>query len=95
MLSMVNKELMLRGEAVRQAGGVAEFLKSGIEDAKHSLRDLCLKKKKAEDSFSTLYVKYAAGELTQDEYRRAVDKAENEKKFCLNRSWHVRKNYAR
>lgn len=81
VLSMVNKELMLRGEAVRQAGGVAEFLKSGIEDAKHSLRDLCMKKKKAEDSFSTLYVKYAAGELTQDEYRRAADKIENEKKI--------------
>ena len=46
VLSMVNKELMLRGEAVRQAGGVAEFLKSGIEDAKHSLRELCTKKRK-------------------------------------------------
>ncbi len=79
VLSMINKELMLRGEAVRQAGGIAKFLKSGIDDAENTLKELCREKKRAEDSFGALYEKYAAGELTQDEYRTAADETENVK----------------
>lgn len=79
VLSMINKELMLRREAVRQAGGIAKFLKSGIDDAEHTLKALCREKKKAEDSFSALYEKYAAGELTKDEYHTAADETENVK----------------
>lgn len=38
-----------------------------------------MQRKKAEDSFSTLYEKYASGEMAQDEYRRAADETEDEK----------------
>ncbi len=38
-----------------------------------------VQRKKAEDSFSTLYGKYASGEIIQDEYRRSTDETEDEK----------------
>lgn len=87
VFSMINKELMLRGEAVRQAGGIAEFQKLQIEYAENRLRELCRKRKKAEDSFSTLYEKYASGEMTQDEYRRAADETEDEKSALSEQIW--------
>lgn len=75
VLSMINKELMLRGEAARQAESLAEIRKAKLKDIKDKISSLCIEKKRIEDSRCILYEKYALGEILQEEYRKSASEA--------------------
>lgn len=77
VLSMLNRELILRGEAAGQAEGLGQFRKARADDLENKLRSLCLEKKQAEDSRDALYEEYALGKMTQEEYRKEADEAAN------------------
>lgn len=78
VLFMINKELMLRGEAAQQEENLAKFQKSEMKAMKNQMSSLCMDKKRAEDSLGILYEKYALGEMTREEYRKKVGEVENE-----------------
>ena len=75
VLSMLNRELMLRGEAAGQADSLRQFQKARADDLEKKLKGLCLEKKQAEASRDVLYEEYASGKMTQREYRKAADEA--------------------
>ncbi len=75
VLSMLSKELMLRGEAAKQAESLAQLQKSEMRVIKDKISSMCMEKKQAENSKSILYERYALGEMTQEEYRKRADEA--------------------
>ena len=75
VLSMLNKELMLRGEAAGQAESLAKLQKSEMKAMKDKMSSLCMEMKQSEDFQSILYERYALGEMTQEEYRKRADEA--------------------
>lgn len=80
VLSMINKELMQRGDAAKQAESLAKLQKAKLRDIKDKISSLRIEKKRIEDSQCILYEKYALEEVSQEEYRKsaseAADKAE-------------------
>ena len=73
VLSMINKELMMRGEAAVQEKSLRMFQKARIMEIRKQLENLHQKKKQAMDSKEALYERYAAGGMTPEEYRREAD----------------------
>ena len=78
VLTMINKELMLRGEAAQQAESLAGLKKAAMRDIKDKISSLCIEKKQADDSRCILYEKYALGEISQGEYQKSVREAAGE-----------------
>ncbi len=78
VLSMINKELVLCGEAARQAAGLGQLQKSRITELEKKLKSLNLEKKQAEAARDVLYEKYALREMDQKEYRKAADTKDRE-----------------
>lgn len=73
VLLMLNKELMLRGNALKQKQNLTSFQKAGI---------LCLKKKQEEFKVAVkqarvekdmMYENYALGGLTEEEYQKRAN----------------------
>ncbi|MDE7310434.1 MAG: recombinase family protein [Eubacterium sp.] len=78
VLTMINRELMLRGEAAQQAESLAGLWKAAMRDIKDKISSLCIEKKRAEDSRCILYEKYALGEISQEEYQKSASDASGE-----------------
>lgn len=78
VLFMINKELMLRGEAAQQEENPAKFQRSEMKAMKNQMSSLYMDKKRAEDSLGILYEKYALRGMTREEYRKKVGEVENE-----------------
>ena len=70
---MINKGLMMRGEAAVQEKSLRMFQKARIMEIRKQLENLHLERKQAQDSKETLYERYAAGGMTPEEYRREAD----------------------
>ena len=73
VLTMIHKELMLRGDAAGQEMSLETFQKSRIMEIKKQVENLSQKKKQAQDFKEAIYERYAAGTLTPEEYRREAD----------------------
>lgn len=73
VLGMINKELMMRGEAAGQEKSLHMFQKARIMGIRKQLENLHQERKQARDSKETLYERYAAGGMTPEEYRREAD----------------------
>lgn len=73
VLSMINKELMMRGEAAGQEKSLYMFQKARIMEIRKQLETLHQERKQAQDSKEALYERYAAGGMTPEEYRREAD----------------------
>ena len=87
VLTMINKELMLRGKAEEQEKCLNSFQKSRIVEMRKRLEALHQEKKKVQYAKEALYESYAIGSLTPEEYRREADRLE-EQADVLNRQSH-------
>lgn len=73
VLAMINKELMMRGEAAGQEKSLHMFQKARIMEIRKQLENLHQERKQSQDSKETLYERYATGSMTPEEYRREAD----------------------
>lgn len=69
VLFMLNKELMLRGDAVKQSQSLASFQKAGISSLKKKLEKYQSEMKLARERKDSLYEKYALSGLTKEAYQ--------------------------
>lgn len=70
VLFMLNKELMLRGNAVKQKENLISFQKAGIHTLKKKLDGYRQEKKQAQAEKDTLYERYALTEISVVEYQK-------------------------
>lgn len=73
ILTRINKELMMRGEAAGQEKNLHMFQQSRIAEIKKKLKDLHQGKKQEQDIKVALYESYADGDMAPEEYRREAD----------------------
>lgn len=73
VLLMLNKELMIRGNAVKQKQNLTLFQKAGIISLKKKQEEYRSEIKQARAKKDELYEKYALGGLTADEYQKRAD----------------------
>lgn len=73
VLLMLNKELMIMGNAVKQKQNLVLFQKAGIQSLKNRKQkyETAIKQTRAEKDM--LYEKYALGNLTGEDYRKKAD----------------------
>ncbi len=69
VLFMLNKELMLRGDAVKQNQSLMSFQKAGIASLKRKLEEYQSEMKKARAKKDSLYEQYALSGLTKEAYQ--------------------------
>lgn len=69
ILIMLNKELMLRGDAVKQNQNLTSFQKSGIASLKRKLEDYQSKMKQVRAKKDNLYEQYALSGFTKEAYQ--------------------------
>lgn len=70
VLLMLNKELMLRGNAVKEKENLSSFHESGIRFFKKKLEEYRQEKKQIQEEKDGLYEKYALKKLGAEEYRK-------------------------
>ena len=73
VLAMINKELMMRGEAAGQEKSLHMFRKARVMEIRKQLEKLHRERKQAMDSKEGLYERYAAGGMMPEEYRKEAD----------------------
>ena len=73
VLAMINKELMMHGEAAGQEKSLHIFQKARGMEIRKQLKNLHQERKQALESKEALYERYAAGGMTPEEYRREAD----------------------
>lgn len=71
-MSMINKEIMLRGEAARQEKELRVLQKSCLATIKDQISELL--REQIQVSKNGTYEEYVSGVMTPDEYRKRVDK---------------------
>ncbi len=81
VLFMLNKELMLRGNAVKEKETLFSFQKSGIRLLKKKLEENRQELKKLQTKKDTLYEEYTSGTLPATAYRRKADELTEQMKF--------------
>ncbi|WP_275442963.1 recombinase family protein [Petralouisia muris] len=69
VLFMLNKELMLRGDAVKQSQSLTSFQKAGIASLKKKLEKYQSEMKQARERKDSLYERYALSGLTKEAYQ--------------------------
>ncbi|MBR4027785.1 MAG: recombinase zinc beta ribbon domain-containing protein, partial [Lachnospiraceae bacterium] len=70
ILLMLNKELMLRGNATKQTKNLISFQKEGIQALKKRLDKCKQEKKQIQSEKDGLYEKYAFKQLSREEYQQ-------------------------
>lgn len=78
VLTMINKELMLRAEAGRQEKNLVSFYQSRIVVLKKKLGDLEGQQKQVQAEKDALYEKYVLERRPPEEYRRKTDSLEEQ-----------------
>lgn len=78
VLTMINKELMMSGEAAGQEKKLHMFQKARSMEIRKRLEILHQEKKQAQDSKVALYESYAAGGMTPEEYRKEADRLDQQ-----------------
>ena len=73
VLLMLNKELMLRGNAMKQKNNLTSFQKAGIVSLKKKQEEYRAEIKQARAKKDGLYEKYALGELVKEEYQKRAN----------------------
>ncbi len=72
VLLMLNKELMLRGNVMKQKQNLTSFQKAGIISLKKKQEEYRSEIKQARAKKDRLYVEYALGGLTGEEYQKSA-----------------------
>jgi predicted nuclease with TOPRIM domain len=70
---MLNKELMLRGNAMKQKQNLTSFQKAGIASLKKKQEEYRLRMKQARAEKDRLYEVYALGEINGMQYQQRSD----------------------
>ncbi len=78
VLTMLNKELMIRGEAVRQKKNLKSLKECQLVAVKDKLKDLQREQELVKDYKDGAYEEYAAGSITPEEYRGKMDKLDHQ-----------------
>ena len=78
VLTMLNKELMIRGEAVRQKKNLKSLKECQLAAVKDKLKNLQREQELVKDSKDGAYEEYAAGSITPEEYRGKMDKLDRQ-----------------
>lgn len=78
VLTRINKELMVRGEAAEQEKNLHMFQKSRIAETKKKLEALYHDKKQVQDSKVALYESYVDGGMAAEEYRKEADRLDQQ-----------------
>jgi len=73
VLTMLNRELMQRGNAMRQRESLAAFQAAAIDSLEKEIAGYRAEKKEAQGEKDMLYERYAAGELSAASYREHAD----------------------
>lgn len=73
ILTMLNKELLIRGKAASQEKSLHMLHKNQLVAIKNQMADLQQEQKQAQASKDEVYEKYATGRMTPEEYRRKAD----------------------
>lgn len=73
VLLMLNKELMLRGNAMKQKGSLVSFQQAGIQVCKQKCVTRREERKQAQAKKDALYERYAFGELSETQYRETAE----------------------
>ncbi len=73
VLLMLNKELMLRGNAMKQKENLSSFQQAGIRSLKKKLEEYRQEQKQIQTEKDGLYERYALKELGAEEYRRRAE----------------------
>ena len=73
VLLMLNKELMLRGNAMKQKNNLTSFQKASIVSLKKKQEEYRAEIKQARAKKDGLYEKYALGELVKEEYQKRAN----------------------
>ena len=78
VLPMLNKELMIRGEAVRQKKNLKSLKECQLVAVKDELKDLQREQELVKDSKDGAYEEYATGSITPEEYQGKMDKLDHQ-----------------
>ena len=78
VLTMINKELILRGGVAEQKESLQMFQKARIATAKEKMANMRWEQEKAQASKDALYESYAVNGMTPEEYRRRADELEEQ-----------------
>lgn len=70
VLMMLNKELMLRGDAMKQKKNLSSFQQAGMLSLKRKLEEYGQEIKQVQAEKDTLYERYALGQLDGKEYQK-------------------------
>lgn len=81
VLLMLNKELMLRGNAMRQKDNLYFFQKTGIQALKKRLENYGVEKNRLQAEKDALYERYALTKLPLAEYRKRAGELEERLSF--------------
>lgn len=81
VLFMLNKELLVRGEAEEQEKFLHVFQKSRIAAIRRQLNALDKEKRQMLSSKDALYEEYAAGRISAEEYRQKADKLDSQEEL--------------
>ena len=73
VLTMLNRELMLRGDAARENQSLVSFQKSCIAGLEKKMAECRNRKKQLQTEADTLYEDYALGGLQAESYRQRAD----------------------
>ena len=73
ILTMINKELMVRGETVRQEKSLQMLFKNKLAVIKDQIADLQREQKQMDISKDEVYQEYVSGRIMPEEYRARAD----------------------
>lgn len=73
VLLMLNKEMMLRGNAMKQKENLSSFQQSGIQSLKRKLEEYRQEQKQIQAERDSLYERYALREIGREEYQKRTE----------------------
>lgn len=73
VLLMLNKEMILRGNAMKQRENLSSFQQSGIQSLKRKLEEYRQEQKQIQAERDSLYERYALREIGREEYQKRAE----------------------
>lgn len=78
VLTILNKELLRRGDLLRQRGNLEQFQKQALEGLARKARQYRKQYHEMQKEKDSLYESYADGQMDAEEYRRRADQLDGQ-----------------
>ena len=78
VLTLLNKELLRRGDLLRQRGNLEQFQKQALEGLARKARQYRKQYHEMQKEKDSLYESYADGQMDAEEYRRRADQLDGQ-----------------